>query len=286
MPSPFTRKALSLRPLPLLATLSLLGAVPVPPATPRLASVRNFRDVAGPDAAHAYRTADHRVLRRGVLYRSDRLEPAPADAAVLDGLGLAVVYDLRTPGEIARNPDRTPAGARWVNVNLMGTEEPLLTIGATAEETLRNLEEGERQFVLDPGFRSRLGGLLRAMAGTDGPQLFHCASGKDRTGWVAAVLQSLCGVPEAEILQDYLATNAYTAEAMERDYEAMAKARGRAYADAFRPVFGVAPDTLRAGLEQARRSYGSMDGYLERGLGLDAATRTRLARKLLEAPRP
>ena len=36
------------------------------------------------------------------------------------------------------------------------------------------------------------------------PSLFHCTSGKDRTGWVAILIEALCGVREADIRRDYL----------------------------------------------------------------------------------
>ena len=41
------------------------------------------------------------------------------------------------------------------------------------------------------------------------PALFHCTTGKDRTGWAAAALLSLLGVPEDVIFQDYLRSNDY-----------------------------------------------------------------------------
>ena len=36
------------------------------------------------------------------------------------------------------------------------------------------------------------------------PSLFHCASGKDRTGFVGMFIEALCGVKEADIRRDYL----------------------------------------------------------------------------------
>ena len=36
-------------------------------------------------------------------------------------------------------------------------------------------------------------------------------AGRDRTGWTAALLQTIAGVSSATIMKDYLATNLYTA---------------------------------------------------------------------------
>jgi protein-tyrosine phosphatase len=48
---------------------------------------------------------------------------------------------------------------------------------------------------------------------TTHPVLFHCTAGKDRTGLSAALIQRLCGVPDAFIERDYTLTNPYRAEA-------------------------------------------------------------------------
>src|SRR5271157_2873087 len=45
--------------------------------------------------------------------------------------------------------------------------------------------------------------VFSAILGRPGATLFHCASGKDRTGVIAALLQELAGVPEEEILKEY-----------------------------------------------------------------------------------
>ena len=39
------------------------------------------------------------------------------------------------------------------------------------------------------------------------PALFHCTTGKDRTGWAAAALLLLLGVPDELVMREYLLTN-------------------------------------------------------------------------------
>ena len=46
--------------------------------------------------------------------------------------------------------------------------------------------------------------ILRYIYTNDGPFLLHCKEGKDRTGFVSAVLEALMGTPLEEILADYL----------------------------------------------------------------------------------
>lgn len=47
---------------------------------------------------------------------------------------------------------------------------------------------------------------LKVMATRQGPYLVHCVEGKDRTGYVCALLEGLCGATYQEIVDDYLIT--------------------------------------------------------------------------------
>ena len=49
------------------------------------------------------------------------------------------------------------------------------------------------------------GGLVK-MSQHDGPYLIHCIEGKDRTGFVCALLEALCGATYDEMLTDYMIT--------------------------------------------------------------------------------
>ncbi len=72
----------------------------------RLASVDNFRDVAGPGGGYPAAFGLH--VEPGVFYRSNALTTSDTDAATLDTLGISAVYDLRTDPEVADKPDRFP----------------------------------------------------------------------------------------------------------------------------------------------------------------------------------
>lgn len=49
---------------------------------------------------------------------------------------------------------------------------------------------------------------LRFLAENEGPYLIHCLEGKDRTGFLCAVLECLAGATEEEIVKDYMTTYA------------------------------------------------------------------------------
>src|SRR5690606_12863431 len=127
------------------------------------------------------------------------------------------------------------------------------------------------------------GRYFRALADADGPVLIHCAAGKDRTGVLAALTHHLAGVGEDEMLEDYLLTN--TAVSLEARAPQVAvqleQMTGRKASHAAVVAFlGVEADYLRAAFAEIADRHGSLDGYLERALGVDAAMRARIEERL------
>ncbi len=55
-------------------------------------------------------------------------------------------------------------------------------------------------------FRAKVAEGLVQMLEHDGPYLVHCTEGKDRTGFVCALLEALCGASYEEIVADYMIT--------------------------------------------------------------------------------
>jgi protein-tyrosine phosphatase len=51
-------------------------------------------------------------------------------------------------------------------------------------------------------------GVVHSLSAGDVPLVFHCAAGKDRTGVLAALLLAYLGASDADILADYLFSNA------------------------------------------------------------------------------
>jgi protein-tyrosine phosphatase len=240
------------------------------PETPRLASVNNFRDVAG--AAAGYPTVDGKQMRRGAFYRANALTLSAADAATLDKLGIASVYDLRTPGEIARTVDILPAGATSQALDVLGINDFVAPTFDTAGAAVAFMEAQARDYVTGAAQRDGYGELLTRLANGAGAQLFHSNAGKDRTGWVAALLLSIANVPLDVIMQDYLLSNAYLAESIQAQIATLRAQDSDAVATVESPLFNVEESYLQAGFDQVQTSYGTMASYLTQGLGMSQAT--------------
>lgn len=279
----FLKKSMQCALLPALASPWLIscGSSAVPP-TPRLASVDNFRDVAGADDTTAYRTSSGQKLRRGVIYRSCALAaPSELDLATLDTLGISTIYDLRTPGEIKTNPDHPPSYGTEINVNINGTPTSVLPSLATPEAAMAYMESSYVTFVSDSGTRGRIAQVLQGLTTTAGNHLYHCSGGKDRTGWMTATLQSIVGLPQTVIVEDYLLTNVYYQPTILATYQQTIAAYGQAVADIIYPILIADQRYLYAAFDQVTALYGSMAAYVSEGLGLTAATQSALRTILL-----
>lgn len=78
-------------------------------------------------------------------------------------------------------------------------------------------------------FKAGLAEGLRFIGTQEGPYLVHCNEGKDRAGFVAAILECLMGATEEEIVADYMVTfyNYYGVEPGTEQYEIVANSNIR-----------------------------------------------------------
>ncbi|WP_144138000.1 tyrosine-protein phosphatase [Paraburkholderia sp. BCC1884] len=249
------------------------------PDTPRLASVDNFRDVAG--AAAGYPTVDGKQMRRGVFYRSNTLTLSAVDQTTLDALGIATVYDLRTPGEVARTGDVLPAGATSQTFNVLGMRDFVTPVFDTPGGAVAFMEGQARSYVTGAAQRESYGALLTHLADEPGVQLFHSSAGKDRAGWVSALLLSIANVPLDVITQDYLLSNVYLTLSIKAQTDTLRAQDGDAAVTVETPLLDVQESYLQAGFDQVQASYGTMTNYLTQGLGVSQSTIDTLRGRLV-----
>jgi protein-tyrosine phosphatase len=254
-----------------------------------LASLPNLRDLGG------YTTRDGRTVRRGLLYRSTELSKlSEPDEATLAGFGLHTVFDLRTATEQANQPDLLPDGVTLIPCDVMAdatgaapaqledvlsdpTEASLLADG----QGMAYMVGAYRQFVALPSglaaYRRLFTTLLQPRTL---PALFHCATGKDRTGWATAALFMLLGVPDEDVRAEYLLTNEYLLPALQPVFDTYAASGGDP--ELLRPLLGVDASYLDAAVDEMRARYGTVESYFADGLHLNEGAQEQLKTLLLE----
>jgi protein-tyrosine phosphatase len=254
-------------------------ARPLPEELIRLASADNFRDVAG--TGSGYPVAGGR-MRRGVFYRSNELQLTDADAGALADLGVAVVHDLRSTMEVEAHPDADVPGARWQHVEVAGIPTEMVQGLADAEAAHRVMREVYDGFVVSAATRASYTRLLTDLATGPLPQLFHCTAGKDRTGWAAALLLEIAGADRATIMADYLLTNEVSAATRTKYLGLVAEHLGQEKVAVYEPTMVVEESYLEAAYAKVEELYGSLDGYLREGLGLDDEVLDALRDRLVD----
>lgn len=251
-----------------------------------LEGVMNFRDYGD------YATAAGRRIHSGRLYRSAHHGRATdADLAVLAGLDIAVVVDLRRPNERAREPSRRPEGfAGQVIETHVGdaNEDPwwdFVRNSDLSETAFRDYLMGYyRAAPFDPRLVDLYARYFRALGETDGAVLIHCAAGKDRTGILAALTHHLIGVHPDDILADYLLTNEAIGfeQRMPLMMQAIADGAGRAPSEAaVKVAMGVDAAFLENAIAAIKAEHGGLDAYLADALGVDAALRAKVEHRLV-----
>ena len=143
-------------------------------------------------------------------------------------------------------------------------------------------ERGYREIVSLPSALAAYRTFFVAIASTTHrPALFHCTTGKDRTGWAAAATLLLLGVSSNDVMYDYELSNRDLLPALKPLFEHFRAAGGDPHL--LDPVLGVDPAYLRVALDEMKQRFGSIEGYFSEGLGLDDADQRALRDALTES---
>lgn len=240
----------------------------------------NFRDLGG------YAAADGRHVKWGRIFRSGATPNLTADdVARIRALGLAEMVDLRSSDERVMAPSK-----------IQGV--PYLAIGysmgaisgpgsSAAASPMPGMEAVYRNFptLLAPQLKLLFQGLLR----NEGPVVFNCSAGQDRTGFATALILSALGTPRDQIIADYHLSTTYRRPQFEMPKitpEMVAANPGAAIYAAYQkdPKY-LSPQPLKDAqgraylefaLDEVIQRWGSVEGYLAKEVGVSAADIARL----------
>lgn len=272
-------------------------------ATVQFEGAPNFRSVAALPAGNGQSIRPNRLFRSDALHRL-----TPADLQRFAQLGIGSVLDLRRPDERSWAPNRLPSAAMPETLVFDNAVEIDAVRPATWRNQLASAQfdaSAARDWMRDTYRRlpqafsrsirlasERLSGQPGAEASTTTtarpsrephPIIVHCTAGKDRTGFVCAMLLSALGVPWEAVMEDYLESRHRRpphdlAIALLGDDARNLPAKAL---DAIAVIAGVEPDFLDTAFATVRQDYDSVDRYLQTACGLGASERQRLGEYLL-----
>ena len=258
-------------------------------------SVVNIRRLGG------YAAAGGKTMVSGVLFRSSGLCGLTAeDAARLKQLGVSTVVDLRTEEEIQASPDINLQGFRRCFCPLPALN-PSACRDKLAQKYMAAARAGEKAFYLseyiaevdmrrmyktvltDTASLASLRGVFSAFLSPDsGGILFHCTSGKDRTGIVAALLMFALGVGREDIKLEYYASAVSLFSQSEQMTQSL-RSRGYSAAliDETRYFSGIGVNIAEQVYAAIVAEYGTVRDFLCRALWLDNDKILALRKKYL-----
>jgi protein-tyrosine phosphatase len=249
--------------------------------------IANFRDLGG------YQTADGRQTRWGLMYRSGNFSTATrSDNVVLASLGLEALVDFRSAAEKEEEPHQLPDPLPFKLVEI-----PTMDGGdhSVADEIMARVDSGDfadfdpdafmitanRLFARNftPQFSEFIQVVLEAKGR---PVAWNCSAGKDRTGFAAAILLRILGVPMETVLDDYALSKQYSLAARQRELTLLRLFKGDEAAEKLSVLLGAEKPWLEAAFDEIDKQYGSFDVYVEQALGLAPAQVKQLRHSLLE----
>lgn len=156
------------------------------------------------------------------------------------GIKPAVLYRSSSPinnelGRAAYSNALAEAVGIGAVLNLADSEEEIesyIALDDFDSEYYKSLYKAGKVISLNMGvdisgedFGKKLAEGLRFLSKNDGPYLIHCTEGKDRAGFVSAVLESLMGAKLDEVVADYMTTyeNYYGVEEGSEQHTSIAK---------------------------------------------------------------
>lgn len=252
----------------------------------------NFRDIGG------YKTTDGRTVRWGEVYRTGELPRlSDEDVKLLENINLQMVHNFLLEEEIAqRGQDRLPSFTQLVNNPIQTSADDLVLALLEARKTgdfsvvPPDLNKEVHRVLAREG-REEYAAMIRALSDPDNrPFAFHCSHGVHRTGTATAILLSALGVPWEAIREDYLLSNTYRAEENNKRIKELTKEASKTLGVAVEEVdttnlkafYILQGDYIDGTLEVIQEEYGSMEAYLQKGLGITKEEIDRLREQLLE----
>lgn len=236
--------------------------------------ILNLRDISA--------TSDKK-MKRDLIFRS--ANPDKLNDKQMKTLGIKTIIDLR--GETERKNVRSFKDVKTVHLpidcekRLQDKVKPLLkyknieselSVIITAEYI--GLIENEKHII------KQVFSLLKVTENY--PLLIHCRAGKDRTGFIVALIQMLMGFSDSEIVNDYLLSNKYYLPAMKKKLKIMKiLSLGTMNTKNYEYILSSHKKNIEIIAENIVTQYKTIDKYLEScGVGTREITEIR---RLLKA---
>ena len=263
-----------------------------------LTGVKNARELGG------YAAADGRRVKRGKLLRTASLSRATKEDIRLlaEKYRISVIVDFRMDMEAEPEPDPEIGDAEYHRIAVMNQAE-LEKLNANMAEMwelretdfVRFLREALAMGIVSENMyidfldsecgREGFARFLRFVIDTpaDHAVLWHCTSGKDRTGVAALLLLAVLGVDEKTALYDFTLTNEFNAKSIAASRALLEEngITGDELDSMITILDGVKLQYMENAVAWMKKKYGSVTGYVTDVLHVSAEDIELLREKYL-----
>ncbi|MCD8306944.1 MAG: tyrosine-protein phosphatase [Clostridia bacterium] len=246
----------------------------------KLRKLNNTRDIGG------FPAADGLYIRPGMLIRSGKLYRLPKiTKKTLKAIGVKVVIDLRIDNEVDQYPPCMLEGTKYIHIPLLTTAKPGITYEKRSMPSLMKEESTliETEFkdayeymhriytdvLFDKESQESIRKVFDVFLTEDGCILWNCSGGKDRAGIIAMLLESVLGVPEDLIIQDYMASQEFQRRKRSTQKRLLKLVPGyRRFKELLIAFMDARPEYITQAMDTMKEQYGSVMGYCKEALGL------------------
>ncbi|MGJ5635152.1 tyrosine-protein phosphatase [Bacillus altitudinis] len=231
----------------------------------QFSKLANFREVGG------LQTTDQMVIKQGMIYRSaDLSRLTKQDILTFSTLGIQTICDLRTSSERKSHPPKimehdkivhipmqpdSMMPSKWTMFRMLIAEGKSLSFTPIMKEVYQSMlyerkKEIQQLFTLLSDEKNY-------------PLMLHCTSGKDRTGFLSALIQLAAGVPVHTVLSEYMRSNEGVKMLVKRQ-ERFVRMMSlyRVSKEQIQPLLGVQQNYLEDVLNEMMDTYGNAERYL------------------------
>lgn len=241
-------------------------------------NIDNARDLGGIIGAGGHAIRPQRLLRTAHLH-----DASDADVERLrQEFNLSRVFDFRSLGEAAAFPDRKIDGVQHYSLPTIDMRAEQTTGKAIPEQAFLDLENHIVNFSFYPEVQKMAANMYPSLicseysqlqyatfmrliveAPEDGGILWHCAQGKDRTGWGAAFLMFALGVERETVIADFDLSNVAYQPVVDRlNNDILSRGGGEAEMAVIRAFMGVSTANFIRTLDLIDQKFNGMTNYL------------------------
>lgn len=243
----------------------------------------NARDLGG------FPTKDGKTTRFGVFVRSEAPVDLPeTDITYLKEYGVTASVDFRSSGEILSRPSDLQKCMPYYHKPLFN-EAAMAGVKAHPPE---NIGWGEQYISMAEESRQWARDVLTIAAENPGALLYHCTTGKDRTGLMTCYLLSIAGVGREDIAADYCVSQVFLEPVYNRIRSGSmrlgpapdggAKEKMPPMPPMDESFFQTPASAMLTLIDYLQETYGGVVEYL-RQIGIPEATMECIRNKLTEA---